>query len=62
MTLIQRRNNVVCPVEACLSLAKNVRMIVGEYERIAIYKRYNVVDNGPDSVLETAGTIDRGNC
>ena len=28
-------------------------MIVGEYER------YNVVGNGPDSVLETFGAFDR---
>ena len=27
-------------------------MIVDEYDQRAVYKRYNVVDNGPDSVLE----------
>ena len=32
-------------------------MIVGVHERRAVYKRYNVVDNGPDSVLETSGAI-----
>ena len=32
-------------------------MIVGEYEQRDVYKRYNVVDNGPDSVLETSGVI-----
>ena len=34
-------------------------MIVGEYEQRAVYKRYNVVGNGPDSVLETFGAFDR---
>ena len=32
-------------------------MEVGEYEQRAIYKRYNVVGNGPDSVLETCHAI-----
>ena len=36
-----------------------VRMIVGEYEQRAVYKRYNVVGSGPDSALETPGTIHR---
>ena len=26
-------------------------MIVGEYDQRAVYQCYNVVDNGPDSVL-----------
>ena len=30
-------------------------MILGEYEQTAVYKRYNVVGNGSDSVLETSG-------
>ena len=38
---------------------KIVYMIVGEYEQRAVYKRYNVVDNGPGSVLETSGVIYR---
>ena len=29
-----------------------VRIIVGEYEQRAVHKRYNVVGNGPNSVLE----------
>ena len=32
-------------------------MIVGENEQRAVYKRSNVVGNGPDSVLETVGAI-----
>ena len=32
-------------------------MFVGEYEQRAVYKRYYVVDNDPDSVLETSGAI-----
>ena len=32
-------------------------MVVGEYEPRAVYKRCNVVGNGPDSVLETSGAI-----
>ena len=35
--------------------------IVGEYEQRAVYKRYNVVDNGSDFVLETFGVIYRFN-
>ena len=37
--------------------AKIVRKIVGEYKQRPVYKRYNVVDNGPDSVLGTSGAI-----
>ena len=33
-----------------------VRMILGEYKQ-TVYKRYNVVGNGPDSVLETSCAI-----
>ena len=29
-----------------------IRIIEGEYEQRAGYKRYSVVGNGPDSVLE----------
>ena len=32
-------------------------MIAGEYDQRAVYKYYNVVDNGLDSVLETPGAI-----
>ena len=32
-----------------------VAMTVGELENRAVYKRYNVVNSGPDSVLETLG-------
>ena len=28
--------------------AKNIRMMVGEYEHKAVYKRYNIVGNGPN--------------
>ena len=28
-------------------------MTLGEYEQRAVYKRYNIVGNDPDSVLET---------
>ena len=38
---------------------KIVRIIVGEYEQREVYKRCNVVDNGPDRVLETYGAICR---
>ena len=31
----------------------NFKML-GEYEQKAVYKRYNVVGNDPDSVLETS--------
>ena len=41
--------------------AKIFRMIVWEYEQIAVHKRYIVVGNGPDSVLETSGAIYRVN-
>ena len=41
--------------------AKIVRMIVGEYEQRAVYKRYTVVGNGLDSVVETSGVIYRVN-
>ena len=34
--------------------AKFARMIVGEYEQTAVYKRYNVVGNVADIVLETS--------
>ena len=34
-----------------------VCMIVGEYEQRAVYERYNVFGNGPNSVLETSGVI-----
>ena len=37
------------------------RVIVGEYEQRAVYKRYNVVDNVPDCVLKTSGAIHRTN-
>ena len=40
---------------------KIVSMIVGEYKQRAVYKRYNVVGNGPRSVLETSGVIYRVN-
>ena len=36
-------------------------MIVGENEHGAVYKRYDVVGNGPDSVLETSSAIFRVN-
>ena len=32
-------------------------MIVGEYNQRAVYKRDNVVGNGPDNILETFGVI-----
>ena len=35
--------------------SKIARMIVGEYRQRSVYKRYNVVGNGPDSVLKTSG-------
>ena len=44
-----------------LNKAKIVGMIVGEYVQRAVYKRYNVVGNGPDSVLETSSVIYHGN-
>ena len=34
-------------------------MIVSEDEQRVVYKRYNVVGNGPDSVLETSCAIYR---
>ena len=37
--------------------AKIVPMIIGEYEQRALYKHYDVVGNGPDSVLLTFGAI-----
>ena len=40
---------------------KIVLMLVGEYEQRAVYKRFNVASNGPDSVLETSGAIDHVN-
>ena len=36
--------------------AKIAGIIVDEYEQRAVYKRYDVISNGPDSVLETSGT------
>ena len=51
----------VCPHFRFRSSAKIVRMIVGEYEQRAIYKRYNVLGNGHHSVLETTGGISRVN-
>ena len=41
--------------------SKIVRMILGEYDQRAVYKRYNVVGNGPDSVLDILGAIYRVN-
>ena len=32
----------------CFCFAKISCMILGEYDQIAVYKCYNVVDNGPD--------------
>ena len=37
--------------------AKVARMIVGEYEQRSVNKRYNVVGNGPDSVLAISSAI-----
>ena len=37
------------------------RVILGEYEQRAVYKRYNVVDNVPDCVLKSSGAIHRTN-
>ena len=50
------------PPPLCLStpptlLRKIVRWIVGEYEQKAVYKRYDILGNGSDSVLETSGAI-----
>ena len=36
-------------------------MTVQKYEQRAVYKRYDVVGNGPDSVLESSGAIHRVN-
>ena len=36
-------------------------MIVSEYERWAVSKRYTVVGNNPDSVFETLSAIYRNN-
>ena len=36
-------------------------MIVGEYEQSVVYKRYDVVGNGPDCVFETSNVIYRVN-
>ena len=36
-------------------------MILGEYEQRAVYKRYNIVDNGSDIVLGISGAIYRVN-
>ena len=33
------------------------RMIVGEYDQRTVYKRYNVVGNGTDSVHKKSGAI-----
>ena len=43
-----------CPKESPHFVRIIVRIIVGEYEQTAVYKRCNVVGKGPDSVLETA--------
>ena len=37
--------------------AKIICMIVDEYKQRAVYKRYNLVGNIPDSVLKTSGAI-----
>ena len=42
---------------AHLTLWKIVCVIVGEYEQRAVFKRYNVVDNGPGNVFQTFGVI-----
>ena len=34
-------------------------MIIGEYEQRALYKRYNVFGNDPNSALETSGAMYR---
>ena len=36
-------------------------MTVGDYEQRAVYKRYDVVGNGPDTVLKTSAAIHRIN-
>ena len=41
--------------------AKKIRIIEGEYEQRAVYKRSNVVGNGPGSVLKASGAIYRVN-
>ena len=61
LTCEQYQIDLLSPPPPPLCFAKIVRMIVGEYEQRAFYKRYNVhvVGNGPDSVLETSGATYR---
>ena len=40
-----------------LRFAKIVCIIAGEYEQGGVHKRYNVVGNGPDTVVETSGAV-----
>ena len=50
------------PLSILLLCNNCVRMIVGEYkQRVDHYKRYDVVGNGLDTVLETTGVIYRAN-